>query len=323
MDRHPLYHHDFPGFLLELAGTDVVLRLQGVGMNCGCEYTSFPLFRACRPVSRYEHSLGVGLIVWHFTGNRAQAAAGLLHDISTPVFAHVVDFLNGDHIRQESTEALTEDFIAESSQLQAVLGKYGLTTAHVADYHRYPLADNDAPRLSADRLEYTLCNLVSYGVCTQAEVGAFYEDLDAEEGELVFRTPQTAATFTRAALAMAQIYICDEDRFAMEYLAGLIRGALKERILTATDLYRTEPEVIAKLEAAPETAEAWRRFRTFSRVLRADTPQGEGWLRVEAKKRYIDPYIQGLGRVSAAFPEIGREMADFLKTDFDYWLRGE
>ena len=28
----------------------------------------------------------------------------------------------------------------------------------VADYHIYPIADNDTPMLSADRLEYTLSN---------------------------------------------------------------------------------------------------------------------------------------------------------------------
>lgn len=50
-------------------------RLRQVGMNCGCEYTDFPRFRHLAPYSRFRHSVGVGLIVWHFTHDAAQAAA--------------------------------------------------------------------------------------------------------------------------------------------------------------------------------------------------------------------------------------------------------
>jgi HD superfamily phosphohydrolase len=100
----PIYHPRIPPVLRHLAATPPVARLRQVGMNCGCEYTDFPRFRRLAPYSRFRHSVGVGLIVWHFTGDAAQAAAGLLHDVSTPVFAHVVDFLNGDHLTQTSTE---------------------------------------------------------------------------------------------------------------------------------------------------------------------------------------------------------------------------
>ena len=88
-----VYHQDIPPFLLQLAAAAPMQRLRQVGMNCGCEYTSFPRFRCLPSYSRYDHSLGVGLIVWHFTGDAAQAAAGLLHDVATPVFAHTPEDL--------------------------------------------------------------------------------------------------------------------------------------------------------------------------------------------------------------------------------------
>ena len=154
-----LYHPEIPEFLRRLAETPPMARLRQVGMNCGCEYTSFPHFAGWAPYSRFDHSVGVGLIVWHFTGDLRQSAAGLLHDAATPAFAHVVDFLHGDHLHQESTEARTAELIETSPELQALLKEYGLTTEDVADYHRYPIADNDSPQLSADRLEYTLGDL--------------------------------------------------------------------------------------------------------------------------------------------------------------------
>lgn len=90
-----LYHPEIPEFLCRLAETPPMARLRQVGMNCGCEYTSFPHFAGWAPYSRFDHSVGVGLIVWHFTGDLRQSAAGLLHDAATPAFAHVVDFLHG------------------------------------------------------------------------------------------------------------------------------------------------------------------------------------------------------------------------------------
>ena len=254
-----LYHPEIPEFLRRLAETPPMARLRQVGMNCGCEYTSFPHFAGWAPYSRFDHSVGVGLIVWHFTGDLRQSAAGLLHDAATPAFAHVVDFLHGDHLHQESTEARTAELIETSPELQALLKEYGLTTEDVADYHRYPIADNDSPQLSADRLEYTLGDLRCYGFAGADALRVFYEDLTVwrdESGrpELAFRTRETACAFTQASLQTARVYVADEDRFAMQALADLLRDAVNRQVLTEDDLYRTESFVIQKLEADPATA---------------------------------------------------------------------
>ena len=127
-----LYHPELPEPLRRLADTPPMQRLRQVGMNCGCEYTAFPRFAGWAPYSRFDHSVGVGLIVWHFTGDLRQSAAGLLHDVATPVFAHTVDFLNGDHLRQESTEARTAEVIAASPELRALLAEYGLAPEEMA-----------------------------------------------------------------------------------------------------------------------------------------------------------------------------------------------
>lgn len=164
--------------LAAMAETPAIRRLQRVGMHCGCEYTAYPIYRdAVAPYSRHTHSLGTAAIVWHFTHDLKQAAAGLLHDIATPAFAHVVDFLNGDHLRQESTEDHTRAMIASSPELMALLTKSGLTLDDVDDYHRYPIADNDSPRLSADRLEYTLGNARLVFHCPEAELKRIFDDL--------------------------------------------------------------------------------------------------------------------------------------------------
>ena len=327
-DLWRLYHEPFPAFLRLFAETPPMARLRDVGMNCGCEYTDFPLYRHTKPYSRFDHSVGVALILWHFTGSPRQTVAGLLHDIATPVFAHVVDFLNGDHLRQESTEARTAAVIRQSPELLALLKRERLTVEDVADYHRYPLADNPSPQLSADRLEYTLGNLWHYGFLPLDQLVAFYNDLAVggdRQGrqELAFQALETASGFTRASLDTSRVYVSDEDRFAMQALADLLRDALARGVLSAEDLYTTEPAVIAKLQSDPVSGAAWARFRGYTGVLRADRrPQEEGWLSVPAKKRYIDPLVRLRGRVSQWDSQVKTLQEDFLALDFSVWLRG-
>jgi len=321
-----VYHHEIPEFLREFSTTPPMQRLKNVGMNCGCEYTAFPLFANLRPYSRFDHSMGVALIVWHFTGSMEQALAGLFHDATTPVFAHVVDFLNGDHIRQESTEAGVAECLAASPEVCRLLGRYGISLEAISDYHRYPVADNDAPALAADRLEYTMGNLLNYGFADLAQIRTAYEDLitgtDGEgRTELVFRTPETAAWFTRAALKNSRIYIADEDRFAMQALADLLRRAVERGVIRYEDLWTTEEEILAQLKRDPVSEADWNTFQRYARLLRSrDCPESGYWVRIGAKKRWIDPYVPELGRVSGWNASIAEEIESLKAAPFELWL---
>jgi HD superfamily phosphohydrolase len=329
MEHYRLYHNEIPGFLGECAAAPCLRRLKAVGMNCGCEYTSFPRFAGLQPYSRFDHSLGVALIVWRFTHDEQQATAGLLHDVATPVFAHVVDFLRGDYLVQESTEDGTRAIIEGDETLQRVLSAHGLVTDGVCDYHRYPIADNDSPRLSADRLEYTLGNLLNYRIRTIDEVKAFYADLSVgtnEDGapELVFSDAELAEDFAFASLACSKIYVSDEDRYAMQMLSELLKDAIGLGVLTEADLYTTESEVIAKLLQNERTAAAWDRYRAYHVMRRAAAPEGEGqWRRIAAKKRYIDPLIRGVGRVSGYSDAFRTAKDAFLSDPQTDWICGE
>lgn len=96
-----IYYQEMPEFIKVLIQTPSLQRLKDIGMNCGVEYTNFSFFQNIIPYSRYEHSIGVSLIVYHFTHDKKQTVAGLLHDIATPVFAHTIDFYHQDHLKQE------------------------------------------------------------------------------------------------------------------------------------------------------------------------------------------------------------------------------
>lgn len=326
MNLWNIYHSEMPGFIREMAATDRMQRLDSVGMNCGCEYTNFPIFNKIDPYSRYEHSVGVGLIVWHFTGDVQQSVAALFHDIATPVFSHVVDFMNGDHVRQESTESQTTAMIASSPALQECLRRAGLQTCDVNDYHRFPVADNDTPHLSADRLEYTLGNVVNYGVGSRETVAAWYNNLvvgrnDEGVDELMFKELQIAEPFALAAIQMSHLYVSDEDRFSMQMLAELMAKHIRRGVLSEADLYTTELQVIELLLRDPEAVADWQRYRAYHKMI---TPKEQGISRIiPAKKRYIDPYVQGRGRVSKLSPAFAEKLQQFLSVSFDGPVMGE
>ena len=76
-----------PDFLKPYIELPLLQRLKGIGLLCGTDWT--PLYRNRFYYSRLDHSVGVALIIYHFTQSKVQSISGLLHDVSTPVFSHV------------------------------------------------------------------------------------------------------------------------------------------------------------------------------------------------------------------------------------------
>jgi HD superfamily phosphohydrolase len=300
-------------------------RLKDVGMHCGCEYTSFPMFVGLDNYSRYKHSVGCALIVWHFTQDRRQTIAALLHDIATPTFAHVVDFLNGDHLKQESTENGTVNIIASSPEIMTRLKEWNIELEEVADYHVYPIADNDSPKLSADRLEYTLSNLVNYRITPTEKIKEWYDHLmvgknEEGEDELMFDDFQIAEAFCLSALETSKIYVADEDRFAMQTLSELLCKHITRGVLSKNDLYRTESEVIALLQQDEEARQDWERFRALRHIHRGNHA---GAKTVLSKRRYINPYLNGKGRMVHLSDMFAQALEPFLSQRLDEPLWGE
>ncbi|MBQ4197519.1 MAG: hypothetical protein II659_06710 [Bacteroidales bacterium] len=351
-----IYSNEIPAFLYEIADSPQMQRLKGIGMNCGCEYTSFPLFKGLEPYSRFTHSLGVGAIVWNFTHDAKQAIAGILHDVASPAFAHVIDFMKGDYLVQESTEERTSSIIASSVQICRILKFLGLFVEDVSDYHLYPVADNDSPRLSADRLEYTMGNILNYKFGSLEDVKRFYGNLKvAENGEgqeeICFSDEQIAEEFAYKALECGKVYVCDADRYAMQYLSEIVRRAILRGTVTEDLLYTTERQVIDALVSDGEGEADWKRFCRLSAteavgrresgasvagvagvaVEAGEAGEGKADCKdyvypvrmIRAKKRYIDPYVAGKGRVSELCTGFRNAVEKFKSFSFEYLLEGK
>ena len=319
-----IYYQEMPEFIKVLIQTPSLQRLKDIGMNCGVEYTNFAFFQNIIPYSRYEHSIGVSLIVYHFTHDKKQTVAGLLHDIATPVFAHTIDFYHQDHLKQESTEFDTKKIIEQDQLLVSLLKEYDLTIEEVCNYHLYPLCDNDSPQLSADRLEYTLGNMYSYGFCTLKEIQNIFNDLKVNDlqNEIIFKHEEIAHFFTKKMLQCSHVYVMDEDRYAMEYLSYLIKKGIKKNVVSERDFYLKEKEFIDMLKKDQEIKKLWKNYQKLNKV-----EHGKNidyfCVKVFVKKRYIDVYVENKGRISTINQHINKEIQQFLQLDFNYFMYGK
>ena len=173
---------NFPEFLNDYINTKEMQRLGYISVSCGTIYSKL---YDLGYYSSLSHSIGVALIIWHFTHDKKQTLAGLFHDIATPVFKHTIDFLNGDYMKQETTEKLTAKIIKNSTQIRALLKRDKIRLKEVVDYHIYPIADNEIPKLSADRLEYTMSNALIVYKCENLEkIREIYNSIDVLKEEI-------------------------------------------------------------------------------------------------------------------------------------------
>lgn len=317
--------NELPLFLEPYIRSQAMQRLAGIDNNCGVNRTSFPLFAGKTTCTRYHHSILTSLLAWHFTHDTKQALACLFHDIASPVFSHTVDFAEGDLLKQETTERGIAEILSSDPIISSQLKQDGMSIDDVCDYHRYPICDNHIPQLSCDRLSYMLTGMNELFCVPKEKIISFVDDITVSkneygEEELCFQNKDIAVEFTRFCLQCGIIYACCFDRFAMMELADLVNDALSDGVLVYEDLYTTESYVIDKLKNSTYH-DAWRRFESLCGVYLSEK-KIEGYRQIRVKKRYVDPYVIEMGRVSMLDHDIRRSIDLFVNDDQMIYIKG-
>lgn len=320
---------EIPDFIYEYIKAPEMQRLKGIGMSCGVNFSKL------RPnvmfYSRFEHSIGVALIVWNFTRDKKQALAGLFHDIANPAFSHCIDFLNGDYEHQESTEELTTKIISESKYIMKLLNRDGIKLEEVNDYKIYPIADNDTPKISADRLEYSLSNGFSLeDFWEDGEIKKIYSNLEIlknefGEIELGFRNKEIANLFIEKIKLLWIDYV--EDRYIMEIVVNIVKILNQKNLLKLEDLYQlSEFDIIdiAKKSNIAEVQNLVKCIEETTKLFESDEEvEGKICIKCPAKYRYINPLIkdeEGCLRLTdvSEMARIAKE--ELFKLDFSKFL---
>ena len=289
---------EFPEWLNDYINTKELLSQKYISVTCGTIYSD--LFESDFFFSSLDHSIAVALIIWHFTRDKKQTLSGLFHDIATPAFKHCVDFLNGDYMTQESTEDLTTEIIKQSSEIVKLLERDNIKISEIDDYHIYPVADNDTPKLSADRLEYSLSNaLFTYKIIDKESIKEIYNDIEIQrnsenEIELGFKTKKIARKFVSVTSKLSIIYREDRTRYSMQFIADILKRLSNEKKILKQDLYNLkESEVIDIIESSKYN-DIFNIWKNATKVKTSkEEPKDVYYVHHGAKIRYIDPLVNG------------------------------
>lgn len=289
---------DYPNWLDDYINTKEIQKLKSISVTCGTIYTN--LFDINYFYSTLDHSVAVALIIWNFTHDKKQTLSGLFHDIATPVFKHSIDFLNGDYMTQESTEEKTTEIIRNSKEIMRLLKRDNIKVEEINDYHIYPIADNDTPKLSSDRLEYSLSNaLFVYNIRDKEQIKEIYNDIEIqtnEEGEieLGFQTKKYARDFVRITSKLSKIYREEKTVYSMQFIADILKKLKEENLLTIDDLYNLEEQEIIKLIESSKYNKIFKIWRNAKRIkISKEKPDNVYSVKIISKIRYVDPLLNG------------------------------
>lgn len=318
--------NEFPEFLYDYINTPEMQKQAGISVSCGTIYSK--MYNQMW-YSSLEHSVAVALIIWNFTKDKKQTLSGLFHDIATPVFKHTIDFMNKDYEKQESTEELTTKIISNSKEIMNSLNRDGIKLEEVSDYHIYPIADNDTPMLSSDRLEYTLSNALgaTEKIWNLREIEEIYNNIEIQTNEngiqeLGFKNLEIAEKFVHTMSILSRLYRREKTVFSMQLLADIMKKMSNQNMITINDLYKlSEKQIIEKIEHCDDKkiSNCFNIWKNATKINTSDTlPINKYFVSIEKMKiRYINPLIKNNGTYNRIYNISENAKKDIDKT-FDY-----
>lgn len=281
-----------PRFLNKYLEVPSLVRLKNIGYFCGMDYASKEVYDFRELITRYDHSLTVALLTWRFTHDKKATIAGLFHDVATPCFAHVIDYMNKDYANQESTEEYTEEIIKNDKELRRCLRIDKLKYSDICDFKEFSIVDNKRPKLCADRYDGLI--LTGYNWTKSIELSDILEFTDNlclhmnEDNilELGFKDRDICNRVLKVSDEIDLICHSNEDNYMMELLADITRITISKNIIEYKDLYYlTEVELFDKIRNSDDD-ELLKLLDKFYNIKASEIPDT---IMIDVKKRDLNP----------------------------------
>ncbi|MDD5725842.1 MAG: HD domain-containing protein [Patescibacteria group bacterium] len=262
--------------LVELINSPAIQRLKGINqLGVPAEFYPFPSF------SRYEHSIGVMLLLRRLGASEEEQIAGLLHDASHTAFSHVIDWVLKEIGGQESYQDENHLIYLKRTELPSILESFGYDVEAVADHHRFCLLERDIPNLCADRVDYSLREFPD-------DVSqACLSGLSVNNGFITFNDKRLAKLFAENFLERQKLnWGGFEAVNRYYYFAKALRIAMELGLVKFEDFYMDDGYVMDLIKDCPDEE-----FKKIMSAMKekcwANRPQTGR--RMEKKVRYVDP----------------------------------
>lgn len=224
--------------------TPTLLRLKNVGYFCGMDYASKHIYNFSEYISRYDHSKTVCALVDMLTDDPITSLAALFHDSATPCFSHVIDYMNKDYEKQESTEKYTEKIIKSDIELINLFKKDNIDVDDIINFKKYSIVDNERPKLCADRLDGVILTGIGWTKnIMENDIKNIVSNIklfnnEYNELEIGFTNEEIAKKVVEVSKSIDIACHSKEDNYMMELLAKITKLAISRRIIRYEDLYK-------------------------------------------------------------------------------------
>lgn len=271
--------------LLDLLDTNSVKRLMNIHQS-GASY----LVRKGRNGTRYEHSIGVMILIKLLGGSIEEQAAGLLHDISHTAFSHVIDqvFLNNNETFHEEHKTWFKKF----SDVPKVLDKYKIDTERIFNETNWSILEQPQPDLCADRIDYTLRDLYNMGLISKNETISFIKNLELIDGKIIVKNSEFAYWFTKQYYyEVVNLFMSPIEIYANNHLALSIRKALNKGVLKLEDMLLKDDNQIIQILKNSNDEEIINIFQELNFEIKVISDSDSYDYQGFSKSRITDPLI--------------------------------
>lgn len=244
---------NFPKFLIPFIETPTMMRLNDISYFCGAQYGSKEVYDLKYDISRLDHSITTALIVWNNTYDVKMTLSALFHDASTPAFSHVIDYLNGDMLTQESTELNLDEFLKSDKKLMDLLNKYGLKVEDISSYKKYSIVELPRPYMCADRLDCLLASSLTWSKkATLDDIKAIYDDVIVKRNEI----GKEELSFGSIEMADYAVYLNDvinnltrsqSDYESLSLLSTIVKRLIDRNVINYEDLFIITDKILINI----------------------------------------------------------------------------
>lgn len=261
--------------IIELINSKPMQRLKGIA-----QFGVPDIYNIRKGFSRYDHSVGVMLILNKLGASEEEQIAGLLHDVSHTAFSHVIDWVIGEGGSESYQDEQHESYISKTG-IPKILEKHGFSVDRITDYHHFGLLERDLPDICADRLDYSLQEMPNEIAATCAS------NLVNFNNQIVFSDKKSARLFADNFLKLqTEHWGGFESTARYRIFADTLRLALKIGVIIMTDFWEDDDYILKKLSKTDN-----QNIKSTLDLLKKPelTHLKKSKIKIKKKFRFVDP----------------------------------
>ncbi len=212
------------------------------------------LFNLIRNSTRYDHSVGVYLLLKKFGASKNEQIAGLVHDVSHTAFSHLSTYaMLGKYSGDEFHDMIQDKFIKESG-LSDLLKKLGFRSEIIEDKEKFKLLENNLPDICADRIDYAIRDGLHLQILSRQQADKIINGLVVYKGEFIFNNIDSAFIYSFNFYLLNLMFYgsASEAHFNNDF-GGLIKFAIKRGVLKEKDWFTNDVYVVDLLKKSKDT----------------------------------------------------------------------